>query len=84
MYAGFNFVLCMSITMIRPQTLLESIHIQIVISVFVGIVRGMYGVIQKQVNTFVYLFDGAEIINNAYIKVRMNALLTNSEYLPAN
>lgn len=70
--------------MIRPQRFLESIHTQIVISAFVGFVSGVYRVIRKQVNTFVYLFGGADVINDAYIKVRMNSLLTNSEYLLAN
>lgn len=84
MYAGFDFVLGMSLTMIRPQRFLQSIHMQIFISAFVGFLRGAYGVIQKQVNTFLYLVHGAEVINDAYIKVGMNSLLTNSEYLPAN
>ncbi|ERF69700.1 hypothetical protein EPUS_03692 [Endocarpon pusillum Z07020] len=54
--------------MIRPQRFLESIHTQIVISAFVGFVSGVYRVIRKQVNTFVYLFGGADVINDAYIK----------------
>jgi hypothetical protein len=42
----------------------------------VGFVRGVCGLIQRQLQTFVYLFDGAEVISDAYIKVWMDRILT--------
>ena len=82
-FYSFDFVPFMSRTMIQAQAFLESIRAQTVISAFVRFVKGVYGVMQRQVNTFVYLFHGAEVINDAYNKVRINSLVTSSDYLPA-
>jgi len=49
--------------------LLKSILAQNIISAFVKSVRKVHVSFQRQLHTFAYLFDGAEVINDAYIKV---------------
>jgi hypothetical protein len=62
--------------MIPAQALLTRPQAQNIISGFVGFIQGIYGLIQRQLHNFVYLFDGAEVINDAYIKVWMDTIFT--------